>query len=114
MCESIGAVPINIRELSRRIGWSLWLLGPLAVLGVALLAVGVGSVAIPPLTVLRVLWAQFPFARVAIDWPEAYQTIVLQIRLPRVLLVALTGESLATSWAAYQGIFHNPLADPYL
>jgi len=100
--------------LSRRIWWSLWLLGPLAVLGIVLLAVGVGSVAIPPLTVLRVLWAQLPFTRVGADWPEAYQSIVMQIRLPRVLLVALTGASLATSGAAYQGLFHNPLADPYL
>jgi iron complex transport system permease protein len=99
---------------NRRILLSLWLLAPLAVLGIVLLAVGVGSVAIPPLTVLRVLLAQLPFTRLAADWPEAYQTIVVQIRLPRVLLVALTGASLATSGAAYQGLFHNPLADPYL
>lgn len=105
---------VTLRNLSRSVSWSLWLLGPLAVLAITLLAVGVGSVAIPPLTVLRVLWAQLPFAHVVPDWPEAFQTIVMQIRLPRVLLVALTGASLATSGAAYQGLFHNPLADPYL
>jgi iron complex transport system permease protein len=100
--------------LNRRILLSLWFLGPLAVLSIVLLAVGIGSVAIPPLTVLRVLLAQLPFTQLPPDWPEAYQTIVVQIRLPRVLLVALTGASLATSGAAYQGLFHNPLADPYL
>ena len=37
-----------------------------------------------------------------------------QIRAPRVMLAALVGGMLAIAGAAYQGIFHNPLADPYL
>jgi len=40
--------------------------------------------------------------------------IVWQIRLPRVLLGALVGATLAGGGAAYQGVFRNPLADPYL
>jgi iron complex transport system permease protein len=40
--------------------------------------------------------------------------IVWQIRLPRVLLAVLVGSMLAGGGAAYQGIFRNPLADPYL
>jgi iron complex transport system permease protein len=40
--------------------------------------------------------------------------IVWQIRLPRVLLGALVGAMLAGGGAAYQGVFRNPLADPYL
>jgi iron complex transport system permease protein len=85
-----------------------------AVVGIAIVAIGLGSVAIPPLTVFKVLWAQLPFTNVTPDWPATYETIVLQIRLPRVLLVALTGASLAISGATYQGLFRNPLADPYL
>ena len=38
----------------------------------------------------------------------------MDIRLPRTVLIALTGASLAGSGAAYQGLFRNPLADPYL
>jgi iron complex transport system permease protein len=40
--------------------------------------------------------------------------ILWQIRLPRVILGALVGATLAAAGAAYQGVFRNPLADPYL
>ena len=40
--------------------------------------------------------------------------IVWQIRLPRTILIALTGAALSGSGAAYQGLFRNPLADPFL
>lgn len=42
------------------------------------------------------------------------ETVLLQIRLPRVLLAAVVGGMLATAGAGYQGVFRNPLADPYL
>jgi iron complex transport system permease protein len=41
-------------------------------------------------------------------------TILFSLRFPRTILVALTGAALAGSGAAYQGLFRNPLADPYL
>ena len=41
-------------------------------------------------------------------------TVLTQIRVPRVLLAAAVGAALATSGAAYQTVFRNPLADPYL
>ncbi|MCW2924896.1 MAG: iron transporter permease [Thermoleophilia bacterium] len=40
--------------------------------------------------------------------------ILLQLRLPRVVLGALVGATLAVAGAGYQGAFRNPLADPYL
>ena len=40
--------------------------------------------------------------------------IVYQIRMPRVVLAALVGAMLSISGAAYQGVFRNPLVDPYL
>jgi iron complex transport system permease protein len=46
--------------------------------------------------------------------PALNTAIVWQIRLPRVVLGALVGSMLAGGGAAYQGIFRNPLADPYL
>ena len=42
------------------------------------------------------------------------RTLLLQLRLPRVVLGALVGAALATSGAVYQSVFRNPLADPYL
>ena len=45
---------------------------------------------------------------------EPARTILLTLRLPRALLMMLCGAALAGSGAAYQGLFRNPLADPYL
>ncbi len=86
-----------------------------AVLLLALLmSVAIGPVFVPPGTVVGVLLAQIPGLALPGDWPEYVQTIVFQIRLPHALLMALTGAALAGSGAAFQGLFRNPLADPYL
>ena len=42
------------------------------------------------------------------------RTVLLDLRLPRMILAALVGAALATSGAVYQTVFRNPLADPYL
>jgi iron complex transport system permease protein len=85
-----------------------------ALLAALVLGAGIGAVAIPPLDVLGMLAARLPFVRLAPFWPETFETILFDIRLPRTLLVAITGAALAGSGAAYQGLFRNPLADPYL
>lgn len=71
-----------------------------------LLSIAIGSVFISPADVWRVLVGQAT--------NETFKTILWNIRLPRTVLVALVGASLAGSGAAYQGLFRNPLADPYL
>jgi iron complex transport system permease protein len=48
------------------------------------------------------------------DWPENYETIVFQMRLARVILAALVGAGLAASGVVLQGLFVNPMADPYI
>jgi iron complex transport system permease protein len=45
----------------------------------------------------------------ATDW-----SIVWQIRAPRVVLAAIVGSTLSIAGASYQGVFRNPLVDPYL
>jgi iron complex transport system permease protein len=83
-------------------------------LGTAILAaLSVGSVSIPFGTVFDVLWRWLRGLSLA-DYPQSTRSILLDIRLPRVLLVALTGAALSASGAAYQGLFRNPLADPYI
>lgn len=81
---------------------------------VALLSIGIGSVFIPPAVVLKILLSRLPFLATQVDAPGAFQAILFDIRMPRVALVALTGTALAVSGTAYQGLFRNPLADPYL
>ncbi len=79
-----------------------------------LLSTGLGAVAIPPLGLARILLSRLPFVQVMPDWPATFETILFDIRLPRTALIALTGAALGGSGAAYQGLFRNPLADPYL
>jgi iron complex transport system permease protein len=86
----------------------------LALSAALLLSAAIGAVAIPPLDTLRILLSQLPFLHIAPTWPNMYATILFDIRLPRTILIALTGAALSGSGAAYQGLFRNPLADPYL
>ncbi len=47
-------------------------------------------------------------------WPDVYKTIILDMRLSRILLAALVGCALAVSGTTMQGLFKNPMADPFI
>ena len=92
---------------------------PYLLLGISLafafiLSVALGAVFIPPGTVLRIGINGLHIFHIEPDWPDHFVTILSQIRLPHAILVTLTGAALAGSGAAFQGLFRNPLADPYL
>jgi iron complex transport system permease protein len=79
-----------------------------------LFSIALGAVFIPPGTILRILAAHVSELNINPSWPESYSAIILAVRLPHTVLVLLTGAALGSSGAAYQGLFRNPLADPYL
>ena len=80
----------------------------LVTLTAMLFCVCLGSVRLPLSGTLRVLWA----ALLGRPIPEGLSaSIILSIRLPRVLCVALTGAALSLSGGAMQGLLKNPLAD---
>ncbi len=70
-----------------------------------LLSLAIGSVFISPKELWQTLLG---------NGTETAESILWKIRLPRTILIALTGAALAGSGAAYQGLFRNPLADPFL
>lgn len=78
------------------------------------LSLTIGSVAIPPQIFGDLVFSIFPGVSISPEWPQTFITIIYQIRLPHTILIALAGAALAGSGAAYQGLFRNPLADPYL
>jgi len=96
----------------RRVYAILGLLLLLVVMGA--LATTVGSVKIPFLTISSILLSKLPLIEMTPTWTSTLETIILEIRLPRVILAGLVGAALATAGATYQGLFRNPLADPYL
>jgi iron complex transport system permease protein len=78
----------------------------LALLTMLILSMAIGAVFIP----LPALWHVLTGG----ETNETFRTILLDIRLPRTILIAMVGAALAGSGATYQGLFRNPLADPYL
>ena len=64
--------------------------------------------------VLLDLLDRLPLIAVDSGLTERQQVILWEIRIPRVVLGAIVGATLAIAGATYQGVFRNPLADPYL
>ncbi len=83
----------------------------LASMAVGLLA---GAADISPKGILFALLDRLPFVHLDSGLAPVDQGLLFQLRLPRVLLAALVGGLLAIAGAGYQGVFRNPLADPYL
>lgn len=77
-------------------------------------AVLIGPAGLDPGGVLLELLDRLPFVDVDSGLTAREAAIVWELRLPRGVLGALVGATLAVAGAAYQGVFRNPLADPYL
>jgi iron complex transport system permease protein len=89
-------------------------LSAILLLAAAFISMMVGSAAIPPRVIVDVIVSALQNKPAALDPNGIYTTILLSLRIPHVILLLLVGASLAGSGAAYQGLFRNPLADPYL
>ena len=97
-----------------RYPWWRLAFGGAAFLVAAVFAASLGSVDIPFLATAQIVLSRLPGIDSPADTPAAWDTIVWQLRLPRVALAGIVGGGLAMAGAAYQGLFKNPLADPYL
>jgi iron complex transport system permease protein len=93
-----------------------WLLGGGLLLLVLVVIVGtaLGAVPIPFDQTVAMLGHRVIGIPAAVSWPPSAETIVLELRLPRVLTAMLVGGGLAVAGAALQGVLRNPLADPYV
>jgi iron complex transport system permease protein len=89
--------------------------GTLVVLAAATLAgILVGPGDLGTKAVVLELVDRLPFVAVDSGMDERSAAILWDIRLPRVTLALLVGATLSLAGGAYQGVFRNPLADPYL
>jgi iron complex transport system permease protein len=87
---------------------TILLLLALLLAGTVLIAAGIGPYRIPPLDVLAALFRRL--IGTAASGPV--DTVLFQIRLPRILAAMLVGAALAAAGAAYQSLFRNPLVSP--
>jgi len=77
-------------------------------LAVSVIASGLGPYRIPPLDVLKAVLQHVAGS----SEPDAIDTVLFNIRLPRVVAAAFVGAALAAAGAAYQSLFRNPLVSP--
>ncbi len=78
------------------------------------IAVSTGSSQISFATTVSIILSRIPFLNIPETWAANIESIVMNIRMPRVILAGVSGAALAVAGATYQGLFRNPLADPYL
>lgn len=78
-----------------------------------LMAMGFGAVSISPLQILAIL-TKNAGVKMNVSYTTVQESVLMAIRLPRVIMAVLIGSSLSVSGAAMQGLFRNPLADPGL
>ncbi|MFD0774735.1 iron chelate uptake ABC transporter family permease subunit, partial [Streptomonospora algeriensis] len=98
----------------KRTAW-LWPPLALAVLAASMLAgVAAGAASTGPGDIAAALLSRIPSSPVDSPLSGLQEAVLIELRLPRVVLGALVGGLLASAGAAYQGVFRNPLADPYL
>lgn len=83
-----------------------------------LLSITVGTTDISPIDALYIMISKtFPIDKMNLllkDIPDTVEIIVLKVRLPRILMAIILGMNLSVSGSVYQGIFKNPMADPYI
>ncbi|CNH00545.1 hemin transport system permease HmuU [Yersinia aldovae] len=94
-----------------------WLMTSTFLIAVALVALCSGRYPLNINTVIAILLSSiFPIEDLNLfsQWTMTEQRVVISIRLPRILIAALTGAGLSVAGAALQGIFRNPLVGPQI
>jgi cobalamin transport system permease protein len=109
---SAGLAARTHHSLASRLRPAAPVMALLVLIGCVVAGTLIGPAGIGPGDTARVVLNHV--AGAGFDVPRQADAIVWDIRLPRVLLAGVVGATLAFSGAAYQGVFRNPLADPYL
>jgi iron complex transport system permease protein len=103
---------IEVRPTRLRASW--FFIGAACLFAAVVIGVLVGPVSLNTAAVVREIADRLPLVQVSSGLNEQQSAILWQLRMPRVVLAALVGAMLSLAGAAYQGVFRNPLADPYL
>lgn len=82
----------------------------LLLLGLTIIAIGVGRYYISPIQVVKIFLSKF--VNITPTWEAQAESVIFTLRLPRILSALLVGAALSLSGASYQGVFKNPLVAP--
>lgn len=97
-----------------RVGWAAPTVGAVVVVGALGVGLFVGAAGLGYGPVLLALLDALPLVEIDHGLTAVEQSVLFEIRFPRVVLGGLVGAVLAVAGASYQGVFRNPLADPFL
>ncbi len=84
----------------------------IVMVGLAIIALCMGAYDVSVSQTVKILWSQL--FDITQDWPKMAETVIVQVRLPRIIGALLVGAALAVAGTAYQSIFRNPLVSPDL
>jgi iron complex transport system permease protein len=96
---------------------SYFIIGILILFAIMVLSVNLGMADISYKQTAKIILKRLPLIGNFISLKginEGYQLIIINLRLPRIMLAALVGAGLSVVGTSYQGIFKNPMADPYV
>jgi iron complex transport system permease protein len=110
---ALGAGVAARFALARRRSRILFAAGLIALAVSLLLGLALGSVSLPLGDVIGVIVHRLGL-EVPVTWAPSAETIVLELRLPRVIAAIAVGAGLSVAGATFQGLLRNPLADPYV
>jgi len=79
-----------------------------------ILSTSIGSVKIPFNFTISLLLSRLTFLDIEPVWTSTQESIIWNLRLPRIVLAIIVGSMLSVSGTAFQGVLRNPLADPYI
>ena len=104
------------RKLTTNKEYRVYLLVTMGIVAGFIFSLGIGSVYVPPGEIAKMILNRLPLlaGKITRDWSATNEAIVLQLRLPRVILAFMIGSQLSAAGVIYQGVFRNPMADPYI
>jgi len=93
------------------------LISVLVLFCVILVVASIGNVTIPIREFFAIILSKIPFVKSLVNTSiivPSHEIIILNLRLPRIILSMFAGFGLSYSGVIYQGVFRNPMAEPYL
>jgi iron complex transport system permease protein len=108
--DNISQEEINRITKKRRLVFPLMVVMYVLPFLIIIWSLFIGRFEVEPANVLRILFS--PVIPMEHTWSSAEETIIFQVRLPRIIAAVMVGASLSMAGAAYQGLFKNPLVSP--
>ena len=114
MAATVGHVEVTPRVEARGVGLRAGVVATAFLVVALLVGLSIGPFGIGIGAIVRSALAYVPLLHVRQPLDTVARGVLWQVRAPRVVLAGLVGGMLAVAGASYQGVFRNPLCDPYL